>query len=119
MDAVGYEAASDPASVTFGEYLEAFVDNPGISHLTAEDYRRKVLTLVFEVVGIRTPPKKAKLARLKRWRESVESVRISDLSEAQFTNWRNGCLDAIGRGRKCGPLKGRSPAVTVNGLIGA
>ncbi|EDY85007.1 site-specific recombinase, phage integrase family protein [Verrucomicrobiia bacterium DG1235] len=102
---------------TYGEYLSAYVDRPGISHLTADDNRRKVLTLVSEVAGIPRPAKKTSLERKKAWRKKVESVRLVDLSETDFTNWRNACFESLSKGRKCGAMSTRTSPMSVNALI--
>ncbi|MDQ8199766.1 hypothetical protein QEH56_16510, partial [Pelagicoccus enzymogenes] len=98
---------------TYGEYLAAYVDRPGISHLTADDNRRKVLTLVSEVAGIPRPAKKASLELKRAWRKKVESVRLVDLSEVDFTNWRNACFESLSKGRKCGAMSSRTSPMSV------
>ncbi|MDQ8199574.1 hypothetical protein QEH56_15535, partial [Pelagicoccus enzymogenes] len=100
-------------STTYGEYLAACVDRPGISHLTADDNRRKVLTLASEVAGIPRPAKKASLERKRALGKKVESLRLVDLSEVDFTNWRNACFESLSKGRKCGAMSSRTSPMSV------
>ncbi|MDQ8201405.1 tyrosine-type recombinase/integrase [Pelagicoccus sp. SDUM812003] len=117
---LGLGVKSKGDALTFGDYLAEFLKMPGVALMTAEEYRKKVITLVAEVAEIkRSPSVKAPRKELEKWRRKVEKVRICSLSDRQFTKWRESCRLALERGEVCGQIKRRRSASTINGLIRA
>lgn len=117
---MGLGVKSKGDALTFGDYLGEFLKMPGVALMTAEEYRKKVITLIAEVVGIkRSPSVKAPRKELEKWRRKVEKVRICSLSDRQFMKWRESCRMALERGEVCGQIKRRRSASTINGLIRA
>lgn len=117
---MGLGVKSKGDALTFGDYLTEFLKMPGVALMTAEEYRKKVITLVAEVVGIkRSPSVKAPRKELEKWRRKVEKVRVCSLTDRQFMKWRESCRMALERGEVCGQIKRRRSASTINGLIRA
>lgn len=117
---MGLGVKSKGDALTFGDYLAEFLKMPGVALMTAEEYRKKVITLVAEVVGIkRLPSVKAPRKQIEKWRLKVEKVRVCSLSDRQFMKWRESCRMALERGEVCGQIQRRRSASTINGLIRA
>lgn len=116
----GLGVNSKGKALTYGDYLGEFLKMPGVSLMTAEEYRKKVITLVAEVAGVkRSSSTKAPLKEIEKWRRKVEKVRICSLVERQFVKWRESCRLTLERGDVCGQMNRRRSASTINGLIRA